>query len=263
MGGLQPPACEMSPIRKTSGKTSGSRPVVVPTCHGGVPNCYAPRLPFSAITIAIRDSRLGHFSRADLGHFSRALKALETSARSSGPTAWRRHRHRRRDRKHGAASPGRAGTPVPGRRPGAAASSPSCSSGRLTASAAAAIAADPLQRLARSRGCRHRCPSALASRPSSCSSCPTSWSITRAPRAPGRAGGSWTRCQYLNQIVRWPHSDGVLRCTPRGSARCKSVGSARVFPGAIPGAPPRGARRQERGEPGGDAEAAGRTAHVR
>jgi hypothetical protein len=48
----------------------------------------------------------------------------------------------------------------------------------------------------------------------------------------------------------------LLRCTPRGRARCKSVGSARVFPGAIPGAPPRSTA-PGMGEPGGDAEAAG------
>jgi hypothetical protein len=50
--------------------------------------------------------------------------------------------------------------------------------------------------------------------------------------------------QHAHALYRVP----VLRCKPRGRARCKLVGSAWVFPGAIPGAPPRG-RRAGMGEP--------------
>ncbi len=37
----------------------------------------------------------------------------------------------------------------------------------------------------------------------------------------------------------------LLRCTPRGRSRCRSVGSARVFPEPVPVAPP-GSRNWER-----------------
>ena len=38
----------------------------------------------------------------------------------------------------------------------------------------------------------------------------------------------------------------VLRSTPYGSARCRSIGSAGVFPGAVPSAPPGSRRREHR-----------------
>jgi hypothetical protein len=55
-------------------ETSESELAAVPSCHGSVPNRYAAKAPCSAITIAIRNNSLAHFSRAAPGHFSRALK---------------------------------------------------------------------------------------------------------------------------------------------------------------------------------------------
>jgi hypothetical protein len=55
-------------------ETSESELAAVPSCHGSVPNRYAATAPCSAITIAIRNNSLAHFSRAAPGHFSRALK---------------------------------------------------------------------------------------------------------------------------------------------------------------------------------------------
>lgn len=56
-------------------ETSESELATVPSCHGSVPNRYAAKAPCSAITIAIRNNSLAHFSRGAPGHFSRALKA--------------------------------------------------------------------------------------------------------------------------------------------------------------------------------------------
>ena len=55
-------------------ETSESELAAVPSCHGSVPNRYAAKARCSAITIAIRNNSLAHFSRAAPGHFSRALK---------------------------------------------------------------------------------------------------------------------------------------------------------------------------------------------
>ena len=57
-------------------ETSESELAAVPSCHGSVPNRYAAKAPCSAITIAIRNNSLAHFSRAAPGHFSRALKLV-------------------------------------------------------------------------------------------------------------------------------------------------------------------------------------------
>lgn len=64
-------------------ETSESELVPVPSCHGSVPNRYAAKAPCSAITIAIRNNSLAHFSRAAPGQFSQALKQLR-GERSAG-----------------------------------------------------------------------------------------------------------------------------------------------------------------------------------
>jgi len=64
---------------------------------------------------------------------------------------------------------------------------------------------------------------------------------------------SWDRAELLRDDAPidkiWRNlralSTRLLRCTPRVSSRCRLVGSARVFPGAVPSASP-GARCRER-----------------
>jgi hypothetical protein len=52
---LQPPSSEIS----STEETIRSERLAVPSCYGGVPNCYAPEVRFSEI--AIRNISMGQF----------------------------------------------------------------------------------------------------------------------------------------------------------------------------------------------------------